>query len=87
MNSYPRETNEFAPVPIRRDGQLVTTGVQYAITTDPDARPTDWQAAEILDGKTGITITGYAPGFYYVYAKVTSNPEVPVLDCGAFRIT
>lgn len=86
MNTYPRETTEFQPVTVRVDSVTVTTGIQFAITAR-STRPTTWTDAVLLGGKTGVMITGLAVGLYRIWAKVTSSPETPVLDCGLLEIT
>ena len=86
MSNYPRETVEFQPVTVTVNGALITTGVTFSVVAG-DLRPTTWIAPTTLDGKIGIMITGLTPGIYQIYAKVVSTPEIPVLDCGTFRIT
>lgn len=86
MNIYPRETVEFAPITVKVDGIVTTTGIQFTITAK-SARPTIWTDAVLLGGKTGVMITGLAVGLYRIWAKVTSSPETPVLDCGLLKIT
>lgn len=86
MNHYPRETKEFQPVAITVDGAAVTAGVELAVVLG-DARPTAWTAATSLSGKIGYLIDSMAVGTYTVWARITSSPEVPVINCGSFRIT
>lgn len=86
MATFPRETVEFQPITVTVDGATVTTGVSFAVTA-PDARPATFTPATILDGRTGVMIEGLTVGFHRVWAKVASNPETPVIDCGTIRIT
>lgn len=86
MNVYPRETVEFLPVTVTVDGAPLTTGVEFTVTTDI-ARPANWAAPTVLEGAIGVMITGLAVGTYRVWAKVTDSPEIPVIECGAFRVT
>lgn len=86
MNEYPRETVEFQPVEVKSNGAEVTIDVMFAITKDGD-RPETWTESETLGSGIGVTVAGLAPGDYRVWAKVSSPPETPVIDCGAFRIT
>lgn len=85
-NSYPRETVEFQPIVITKDGVPVTTGVVTAIVAH-GTRPTTWTAATVLGLEIGVMISGLTPGTYDVYAKITDSPEIPVMDCGSFAIT
>lgn len=87
MSSYPRETVEFVPVVVTVDGTAVTAGVEVSITESLATRPTEWNAADTLDGKTGFMIDHETPGNRYVWARITDNPEVPVVYCGAITIT
>ena len=84
--SFPRETVEFQPVTVTVDGVAVTTGVKFAVVTD-GARPTTWTDAVTLSGRIGVMVQGLATGNWRVFAQVTSSPEVPVIDCGAFVVT
>lgn len=86
QNTYPRETVEFQPVEVKVDGAVVTDGVQLALTTGSD-RPTDWNDPTVVAGGIGVMVEGLAVGTYHVWAKVTSSPETPVVDCGTFRVT
>ncbi len=85
-SSYPRETVEFQPVTVTVDSVAVTTGVQFALVTD-GARPSAWVDPTPLSGKIGVMLTGLTPGNYRIWAKVTSAPETPVIDCGYVQIT
>ena len=84
--SYPRETIEFQPVTVTVDGVAVTTGVEFCVVS-AGARPGTWAAPTTIGGKIGVMITGLAPGMYEVWAQITSNPEIPVIDCGTFSVT
>lgn len=86
VNRYPRETVEFQPVVVTIDGQVITAGVQFAITAGSE-RPTVWLDPVLIGGKAGLMIDGPAPGLYRVWARVTDAPEQPVIDCGTFVIT
>lgn len=68
-------------------GAVITTGIEYAVTSERGARPTVWTAPTILENKTGIIIDQYVPGDYVLWARITSSPEKPVLTVGQFRIT
>lgn len=85
-NTYPRETVEFQPVTVTVDAVAVTTGVTFALVAD-GTRPVTFNTATALGGKIGVMLTGLAPGSWRIYAKVTSAPETPVIDCGVIFIT
>jgi hypothetical protein len=86
VNVIPRESVEFVEVQVTVDGTPATDQVEVA-TTLGDARPTAWQPATVLDGKTGILIAALPPGTYTVWARVLSVPEQPVTRSGQLRIT
>lgn len=86
-NVYPRETVEFQGVPITIDGTVVITNIEYAVTT-PGARPATWVSATTLAGATGFMVQNYTtPATYQVWARITSSPEIAVIDCGTFAIS
>lgn len=82
----PRESVEFQPVEVRLDGVLVTTAVEFCVTT-ARARPETWIAPVVLGDAIGVMVDGLDPGTYVVWGRVTDYPEQPVLDCGQIRIT
>ncbi|MBP1241728.1 hypothetical protein ABID92_000444 [Frigoribacterium sp. PvP120] len=86
MIVLPRESIEIVLVPVHVDGTLVTAGVEVTTTTG-DQRPTDWRPADLTDDRTGILVTGLPVGVHTVWVRVTSVPEVPVLQSGQIRIT
>lgn len=89
MADYPRETTEFVSYTIRVDGVAVTQGVEFSVVprTAGKPRPDTWTQAQVLDGKTGFLILPGQPGATQVWARVTSNPEIPVIDCGTITRT
>ena len=84
---FQRETYEFLPVAVTVNGSAVTTGVEFS-TVDLSTRPTTFGSAVTLGTAIGVMVNGTALGVgtYRVFAKVTSSPEIPVLDAGTFRI-
>lgn len=84
-NAYPRESAEFVPVNVTRDGVPVTTGVSLAVVTD-GFRPETFLAADIVAGKPGLFISALGPGTYRIFAQLAAPPETPVIDCGYFYI-
>ena len=86
VNAYPRESIEFQPVTVMRDGDPVTEGLTFAIVADGE-RPTTFTEAEQLGGQFGVMVSGLEPGTYRIFAQMTSFPETPVIDCGYFYVT
>ena len=86
MPNIPRESTEFIPVEVTVDGAAVTTGVQFAVI-GRNERPSVWTAPVTLGGKIGVMVGGYAPGDYYVWARIQGSPEVPVIAAGSFRVS
>jgi hypothetical protein len=84
-NAYPRESVEFQPVKVTRDGSTVTEDLSYAVVLDGH-RPETFTPATIVGTDTGVMVSGLAPGTYRIYAKMTAGPEIPVIDCGYFYI-
>lgn len=85
MSTYPRETIEFIPVNVTRDGTTINA-FDIALTRHGE-RPTTWAPAETLDGKTGILINGLTVGIHKIWARITDNPETPVIEVGTISIT
>jgi hypothetical protein len=85
---FQRETYEFQPINVTVNGSAVTTGVEVAIV-ELGARPSTWGTVTTIGTAIGVMVSGTAlggVGTFEVYAKVTDSPEVPVLNCGTFRI-
>ena len=80
----------FVAAPVTLDDVVTTTGIEYAVTdVSAGTRPTDWTAAYVLDGKTGVLVdaTLLVPGKQYqVWARVSSPPESVVLKAGRFVV-
>ena len=85
-NVFPRETVEFQGVPVTMDGTVVTTNIEYCVVA-PGVRPATWVSATTLAGATGFMVSGYAVGTYQVWARITSSPEIAVIDCGTFSVS
>lgn len=69
-----RETSTHVPVPVERDG-VVVTDFETALTRWP-ARPTTWTAAVLAGDVPGLVVTGLTPGTYQVWVRV-SGAVVP----------
>jgi hypothetical protein len=102
VNSYPRESVEFQAVLLQKQmvgagGQAV----QVPVDDDDDvwghttlqvapygSRPSDaWIAPVRLDDEWGLMVQGMDRGTYRVWAKVSDNPEIPVIDAGVFLVS
>lgn len=87
VNAYPRESVEFQPVNVTRDGVAVTSDVFFAIVSD-GARPATFTPATVMDGMAGVMVAGLSAGIYRIFAQVTADPsETPIIDCGYFYVT
>lgn len=73
------ETVEFVPVTVTVGGAAVTAGIEFAVLPE-DGRPeeADWSPVDILEGVSGVLISGLTPGYYWVWVRVTAAPETPV---------
>lgn len=85
-NAYPRESVEFQPVQVTRDGALVTEGLSFAVVLDGQ-RPETFTPATVINDVPGVMVNALAAGTYRIYAQLTAGPETPVVDCGYFYIT
>lgn len=89
MNRYPRETVVLQQAPVTNEvtGETVPAAeVQLALTA-AGARPVTWEPPTVVESMYGVMVTGLTPGFYTVWAKVTSAPpETPVLELGTFEV-
>lgn len=85
-NVFPRETVEFQGVPVTKDGLIITTNIEYCVVA-PAVRPSTWVVATTLAGATGFMVQNYTVGTYQVWARITSSPEIAVIDCGTFAVS
>ena len=74
-------------MPITVDDVPVTTGIEYCVARS-GTRPAAWSPASTLAGKTGVLVAGptIGPGTFTVWARITSTPEVVVLNCGRLTV-
>lgn len=82
---FQRETNEFLPITVTRDGTTITTGIQFAITPHT-TRPITWDTPTTLGTDIGVMVTALTPGIYKVWARVTTTGETPVLHVDTFEV-
>lgn len=86
-NSYQYGSVEFQGVTVTKDGDAVTDNIKLAVVArglQPGV--SDWHDPVELDDMIGVLVSGLAPGAYYVWAKVTDNPETPVLILGSLAV-
>lgn len=75
-----KESIEFQPVQVELDGAVFT---DFELCIVPDGtRPEGWQAPLILEGQPGLMIQDLDIGPHRVYVRVTSIPEIPVIEAG-----
>jgi hypothetical protein len=81
------ETVEFIPVAVTVAGTEVTSGIHFAVLPE-GSRPitADWTVAYVLEGNSGVLISGLAKGYYHIWVKVTAAPETPVFVGAHLRI-
>lgn len=85
MMIFQRETSEFLPVMVSRNGVQVTSGVETAITSR-GVRPSAWTAAMELGGQVGLMVEDLTPGVYDVWVRISADPEEPVKWVGAVAV-
>lgn len=80
MSTYLKETIEFQPIVVTRDG---TPATDFEVSLVPcGQRPSEWVPTIELDGKRGIMIENLDIGEYSIYTKIRDDPETPVLLAG-----
>ena len=84
---FQRETYEFLPVEVTANGTAVTTDVTFAVV-EMGARPDTFGTAVTIGTAIGVMVDGptLGVGTFSVFARVESSPEIPVIDCGTFRV-
>lgn len=83
--SYYKESSEFQPITVTRDGVVVTTNIFTAITA-LGSRPSAWISAVTLSGKVGFMVQGLTAGMWQVWIQIQEGPETPVLNAGTIQI-
>lgn len=82
-----RESIEFVPVTVTLDGEPTQTGVTLAIVPVGE-RPEEFTDRYELDDEIGILVDGptLGEGYFFVWYKITDNPEIPVGRAGRIQI-
>lgn len=83
--TFERESVEFQPVVVTRDGVTITTGISTSITS-LGTRPTVWTPAVTVGTQIGCMVSGLSVGAYTVWVQVTDSPETPVKNAGNFVV-
>jgi hypothetical protein len=79
MPAIPRESIEYVYVTVTRNGETVTDGIQFAITAT-DERPSIWNPATIVDGKTAYLTTALTePTTQLLWVKTINGAETPIM--------
>ncbi|MBB6556165.1 hypothetical protein [Nonomuraea rubra] len=99
MESYPRESKEYLPVPIDGPGTLTSHVVDMQVCLYP-VRPADdgWKTAgwDTVDGQTVAQIMigpgsdfdfSDEPGTYVPYVRIHATPELPVVEGAPVQIS
>ncbi|WP_163168064.1 hypothetical protein [Arthrobacter sp. Alg241-R88] len=77
----PRETTEWiGPVDVTPADETLELAI---LPTTRRPKEEDWQTPLVLDGKPGLLLTTPAAGDYAYWARVTSSPEVVVVQAFA----
>lgn len=84
-------TTEFVRVDVTVDGVVVLADVEVQVVAGVSAstarpNPDGWAAATVLDGHTGMMISGLTAGIYWVWYRVTDAPETPIGLAGELLI-
>lgn len=83
--NFERESVEFQPIVVTRDGVTITSGVATSIT-QLGVRPTVWTPAVTVGTQIGCMVSGLNVGTYNVWVQITDTPEIPVKNAGSFTI-
>lgn len=77
----PRETTEWiGPVTFTPADETLELAI-----LPHRARPTedDWETPLVIDGQPGLLLTTPEPGLYSYWARITSSPEIVVVEAFA----
>lgn len=91
MNIYLATSKEFQPIVVTKTTpsgtSVITTNVKYVAV--PKGTPlADGVLTDVVDlnGEIGFFTNTLAPGYWDIGAKITDNPEIPLIKCGTIRI-
>lgn len=85
VNTFQRETDEFQPVTVMVDDIAVKDGVEFSVVPNGE-RPAVFSPPMVIGDEIGVRVFALGPGGYRVFARVSSAPETPVVDCGQFAV-
>jgi hypothetical protein len=83
--TFERESVEFQPIVVTRDGVPVTTGLSTCIT-QLGMRPVNFTSAVTVGTQVGCMVSGLTVGTYNVWVQISDSPETPVKNAGSFTI-
>lgn len=84
--TVPRETDELIPVVVKRDGVVITAGLEFCIVAG-STRPSTWTGTIEASGKPCIQVQSLTPGKYRVYVRIPTASESPVIDAGRLIVS
>jgi hypothetical protein len=83
--SYWHGTKVYLPINVELNEVPVTANVTVCVAL-AGVDPVTFVTPDLVSGALFYMIQGLTPGFYKVWAKVTSSPEIPVFELGEFRV-
>jgi len=83
--TFERESVEFQPIIVTRDGVTITSGVSTCIT-QLGVRPVNFISAVTVGTQIGCMVSGLTPGAYNVWVQISDSPETPVKNAGSFTV-
>ena len=83
--TFERESVEFQPVVVTRDGVVITSGIATCIA-QLGVRPTTFIPSVTVGTQVGCMVSGLTVGSYNVWVQITDSPEIPVKNAGSFTI-
>lgn len=88
-------SREYVLIPVSAPASVpdvTALGAEIAIVAESMGEPgdTDWHAAEWLGGEAALLVgpgaQAYGPGEYMAWVRITSDPELIVLQAGRVRV-
>lgn len=80
-----RETHEYVPVEVTKDGTIITANLEYSIVPWGD-RPVSWSNMVVSGQVTYVEVNGLDAGYYDIYVRITDAPETPVIRPGNLKV-
>lgn len=83
--TFERESVEFQPIVVTRDGVTITSGIATCIA-QLGTRPVTFIPSVTVGTQIGCMVGGLTVGTYNVWVQITDNPEIPVKNAGSFTV-